>query len=106
MCSFVCGNHVLHIVGVARAIDVRIVARGRLIFDVSGRNRDAALALLGSLVDIGIVDIGRAAGLCEDLGDRRCQRRLAMVDVTDGPDVAVRLIPLEFSLRHFTPLLV
>jgi len=28
-----------------------------------------------------------------------------MVDVTDGADVHVRLIPLEFSLRHFTPLL-
>jgi hypothetical protein len=29
-----------------------------------------------------------------------------MVDVTDGADVHVRLIPLEFSLRHFTPLLL
>jgi hypothetical protein len=28
-----------------------------------------------------------------------------MIDVTDGPDVAVRLRPLKFSLRHFTPLL-
>jgi hypothetical protein len=26
--------------------------------------------------------------------------------VTDGPDVHVRLIPLEFSLSHFTPLLL
>jgi hypothetical protein len=25
--------------------------------------------------------------------------------VTDGADVHVRLIPLEFSFRHFTPLL-
>ena len=31
------GDHVLHIVGVARAIDVRIVARCGLILDVSGR---------------------------------------------------------------------
>jgi hypothetical protein len=26
--------------------------------------------------------------------------------VTDGADVHVRLIPLEFSLSHFTPLLL
>ena len=42
----------------------------------------------------------------QDLRDRRGQRRLAMVDVTDGADVHVRLIPLEFSLSHFTPLLL
>src|SRR5207248_10071878 len=88
------------------AIDVRIMARRGLIFDVSGRNGDSALALFRSLVDIRIIDIGRAAGLGEHLGDRRGQRRLAMVDVTDGPDVAVRLIPLEFSFRHYTPLLL
>src|SRR3712207_8482678 len=41
-----------------------------------------SLALLGGLVDIGIVDKGRAAALGEHLGDRRGQRRLAMVDVT------------------------
>jgi hypothetical protein len=29
------------------------------------------------------------------------QRRLAMVDVTDGPDVDVRLVALELLLRHF-----
>ena len=100
------GDHVLHIVGVARAIDVRIVARCGLILDVSGRDGDAALALFRRLVDVGIVDVGRAAGLGQHLGDRRGQRRLAMVDVTDGADVAVRLVPLKFRLRHFTPLLL
>ena len=47
------GDHVLHIVGVARAIDVRIVARCGLILDVSGRDGDAALALFRRLVDVG-----------------------------------------------------
>ena len=41
-----------------------------------------------------------AAGLGEHLGDRGRQRGLAMVDVTDGADVAVRLVPLEFFLGH------
>ena len=54
------GDHVLHIIGVARAIDVRIVARGGLILDVRGRDGDAALALFGRLVDVGEVDGGAA----------------------------------------------
>ena len=51
------GDHVLHIIGVARAIDVRIVARCGLILDVRGRDGDAALALFGRLVDVGVVDV-------------------------------------------------
>ena len=46
------GDHVLHIVGVARAIDVRVVAVLGLVLDVRGRDGDAALALLGRLVDV------------------------------------------------------
>src|SRR5690242_6059326 len=100
------GDHVLHIVGVARAIDVCIVALVSLILDVRGRNRDAALALFGGLVDVRIVNELGAALRREDLRDCRRQRRLAMVDVTDGADVHMRLVALEFSLRHFTPLLL
>src|SRR5213596_3730959 len=39
--------------------------------------------------------------LAEHLGDRRRQRRLAVIDVPDRPDVHVRLAALEFLLRHF-----
>src|SRR3712207_4869399 len=39
----------------------------------------------------------------QHLGDRRGQRRLAVVDVTDGADVDVRLSPLELRLRHGGP---
>jgi hypothetical protein len=39
-----------------------------------------------------------AAGLRQHLGDRRRQRRLAVVDVTDRPDVAMRLVRSNFSL--------
>src|ERR1700740_2936268 len=88
------------------AAHLRIVPRFGLILDMCGRDGDAALALLGSLVDVGIVDEGRATGLGQHLRDGGGQRRLAMVDVTDGADIAVRLVPLEFSLSHFLPLLV
>ena len=49
------GDHVLHIVGVARAIDVRIVALVGLILDVGGRDGDPALALFRRLVDVRVV---------------------------------------------------
>jgi hypothetical protein len=41
----------------------------------------------------------------QHLGDRSGQRRLAVVDVTDGADVDVRLGPLELRLGHFWVLL-
>src|SRR5699024_8962561 len=41
----------------------------------------------------------------QDLRDRSAQRGLAVVDVTDGADVDVRLGPLELGLRHHVVLL-
>src|SRR5690606_2067061 len=46
------GDHVLDVVGVTRRIDVRVVAHLRLVLDVRDVDRDAALALLGSVVDL------------------------------------------------------
>ena len=96
------GDHVLHIVSVARAIDVCIVTCVGFIFDVCRRNRDAALALFRSLIDVGKVNGDTAIGFSQNLRDRCGQRGLTMVNVTDGADVAVRLVPLKFSLRHFS----
>jgi hypothetical protein len=84
----------------ARAVDVRVVPVLRLVLDMRRRDRDAALALLRRLVDLVVRRERRAARLRQDLGDRRRQRRLAVVDVADRPDVAVRLVPLEFRLRY------
>ena len=96
------GDHVLHIVGVAGAVDVRIVAVVGLVLDVRGRNRDAARLLFRRLVDLVVGGEGRAARLGQNLGDRSRQRRLAMVDVTDRADVAVRLVAFEFFFGHGT----
>ena len=92
------GDHVLHIVGVAGAVDVRVVTVGRLVFDVRRRDRDAARLLFRRLVDLVVGRERRAAGFGQHLRDRRRQRRLAMVDVTDRADVAVRLVRSNFSL--------
>jgi hypothetical protein len=94
------GDHVLDVVGVARAVDMRVVARFGLVFDMRRRDRDPARLLLRRRVDLVI-----RLELAELLRDRRRQRRLAVVDVTDRPDVHMRLVPLELRLRHLGLLL-
>ena len=84
----------------AGTIHVRIVAVGGLVFDVRRRNRDATGPLFRRLVDLVVRRERRTAGLGEDLGDGRGQRRLAMIDVADRANVAVRLVTLEFSFTH------
>src|SRR3954453_108119 len=94
-------DHVLHVVRVARAVDVGVVAVVGLVLDVRRRDRDAARLLLRRVVDL-LEGAGLTAVLLgEHLGDRSGQRRLAVVDVTDGPDIDMRLVPLELLLRHF-----
>ena len=94
------GDHVLDVVGVARAVDVGVVARVGLVLDVGDGDGDAALTLLGRVVD-GVEGAVLAAALERQvLGDGRGEGRLAMVDVTDGADVDVRLVALELLLGH------
>jgi hypothetical protein len=65
-------------------------------------DRDTALTLLGRIVDL--VECARLVQrrvlVMQNLGDCCGQRGLAVVNVTDGPDVDVRLRPLELRLRH------
>src|SRR5918994_3000362 len=95
-------DHVLDVVGVTRTVDVGVVTVVRLVLHVRRRDRDPALLLLRRVVDLverpGLATIG----VGEDLRDGGGQRRLAVVDVTDGPDVDVRLPALELLLRHFS----
>jgi hypothetical protein len=68
--------------------------------DVGDRNRDAALALLRSLVDlVERRELGHPL-LSLPLGDGGRERGLAVVDVTHRPDVHVRLRALELLLAH------
>jgi hypothetical protein len=46
------GDHVLHVVGVAGAVDVSVVTVLRLVLDVRGRNGDAAGLLFRRTVDL------------------------------------------------------
>ena len=92
------GDHVLDVVGVPGAVDVRVVAGVGLVLDVGDRDRDPALALLGGVVDrVERAVLGLAAQR-EVLGDRGRERRLAVVDVADRADVDVRLVRSNFFL--------
>jgi hypothetical protein len=56
------GDHVLHVVGVPGAVDVRVVPVGGLVFDVRGVDRDAARLLFRRRVDL-VVRLGFATEL-------------------------------------------
>src|SRR5690606_6533948 len=84
-----------------------VVTVRRLVLDVRDVDRDTALLLLGRGIDLVEVlqlvrrEVGVRLG--ERLRDRGRQRRLTVVDVTDGADVDVRLGPLELGLSHWGP---
>src|SRR6188768_3137056 len=96
------GDHVLDVVGVPGAVDVRVVAGVGLVLDVGDRDRDPALALLGRVVDRVERAVLGLAAQGEVLADRGGERRLAVVDVADRADVDVRLVALELLLGHRT----
>ena len=94
------GDHVLDVVLVPRAVHVRVVALLGLVLHMGDRDCDSARLLFRCLVDlVEGLELSQAF-LRQDFRDGSRQRRLAMVDVTDRPDVEVRLGPLEFLLRH------
>ena len=94
-------DHVLHVVGVARAVDVRVVPVLRLVLHVRRRDRDPARLLLRRLVDLVERHELRPALLRQHLRDRRRQRRLAMVHVTDRPDIQCGLVRSNFAFAIF-----
>jgi len=84
------------------AIHVRVVPVRRFIFHVRNGNGDAALALFRSVINrIECAELHLRVVLAQYFRDRRRQRGLAMINVTDGPNIHVRLTALEFLLGHF-----
>ena len=79
----------------ARAVDVRVVAVRRLVLDVRGVDRDAARLLFGRRVNLVVALRLTTKLLRQHRRDRRRQRRLAMVHVTNRAHVHVRLGPLK-----------
>ena len=95
------GDHVLDVVGVTRAVDVRVVPIGRLVLDVCGRDRDTALALFRSVINrIERPELDLRVVLRQYLRDRRRQRRLPVINVSYRPHIHVRLTTIKFLFRH------
>jgi len=94
-------DHVLDVVGVTRAVDVRVVPVRRFILDVRRRDGDSASLFFGRVVDrIKRPERVLRIVLRQNFRDSRRQRGLAMIDVTNRPNVAVRLVAIKFLFRH------
>src|SRR5450830_1704826 len=94
-------DHVLHIVSVAGAVHVSVVAVGGFVLNVGGVDGDTAGLFFGRCVDL-VVSLGFAAELgCQNGSDRSRQGGLAVVNVTDGADVHVRLGTFKLAFCHF-----
>ncbi|MNZ98821.1 hypothetical protein D3C78_1181230 [compost metagenome] len=94
------GDHVLHIVSVARAVYVGVVTYGRIVFNVGGVDGDTTSLLFRRVVDLVESASGAAPGLGADLGQSSGQSGFTVVNVTDGADVDVRFVTFEFFLSH------
>ena len=93
-------DHVFHIVSVSWAVDVCVVTIFGFVFDVGCVDGDTAGLFFRSGVDLIIFFRLGEAFLSEGVGDGRGERSFAVIDVTDGPDVHVRLVPGEVFFSH------
>jgi hypothetical protein len=94
-------DHVLDVVGVSGAVHVSVVPLGGLVLDVGGVDGDTTSLFLGGVVDLGVVANVTAVDSRLHHGDGGSQSGLTVVDVADGADVAVGLIPHEGFFCHF-----
>src|SRR5690606_34446100 len=96
------GDHVLHIVSVTRAVDVRVVTRRGIIFNVSRADGDTTSLFFRRVVNL-VVTLGSTAAaehFGADAGQGGGQRGLAMGNVTDGANVEVRFATFKFFFSH------
>ena len=95
-------DHVLDIVSVSWAVNVRIVALFSLIFYVCGIDGNTTFFFFRRTVDHVIVHCLRFTALSQDVSDCSRQRSLTMVDVTDGTDIHMRFRSVKFFFSHFS----
>src|SRR5690606_5492274 len=94
------GDHVLHIVGVTWAVNVRVVANGRVILNVRRVDGDTARLLFRSRIDLVEVNLVGTDNLGAAASQRSSQSGVTVVNVTDGADVDVLFVTFKFFLSH------
>src|SRR6266540_692124 len=100
------GDHVLDVVGMPRAVHVRVMALRRRVFHVARRNGQNLGRIAPPLTLRGLCNLiighkrRRPSLLRRHLRERSRQRRLAVVHVTNRANVAMRLRAFEFLLGH------
>ncbi len=82
------------------AVYVSVVTLLGLILQVGNRDGDAPLALFGRIIDLVEGHVPGKLSRGQHFGDGRRQGRLAVVNVSDGSHVHMRLGSLEFPLCH------
>src|SRR5215471_18054997 len=94
------GDHFFDVIGMTRTIDLSVMALGSLVLNMRDGDGDTALAFLRGLVDL--IESGELGKFPrrQNLGYRRGQCCLAVVDMSDSADVKMRLVSLEFGLAH------
>ncbi len=94
--------HVLHIVGVTRAVNVSVVTLSGLILNVCSINSNTTLLLLGCIVNL-IERLNLLActqTLVENLRNCSGQSSLTVVDMTNSTNVYMRFGTFEFFFCH------
>src|SRR5690606_26397650 len=96
------GDHVLHVVGVTRAVDVRVVTNRGIIFNVGGVDGDTTSLFFRRVVDLVVTlgDAARAEDFGANAGQGCSQLSLIVVEVTIGGADDVRFITFEFFFSH------
>ena len=92
--------HVLHIVGVTRAVHVSIVTLSSLIFNVRSVDRDTTFFFFGGVVDLIERLLFGETLLCKHFSDSGSKSSLTVVDVTNRTNVYVRFGTLEMFFCH------
>ena len=101
------GDHVFDIVGVAGAVNVCIVTLRSFILNVCGVDRDTSCFFFRSFIDFVILHRLSFALGCAVHRDCSGKSGFAVVDVTDGTNVNVRLCSFKLCFCHtrFPPIL-
>jgi hypothetical protein len=94
-------DHVFNVISVSGAVNVRVMAVSRFVFNVRGVDGNAAGLFFRGCIDLVVAFGGTAKLGRQHRGDGCGQGGLAVIDVTNGADVDVRLGTCEFFFSHF-----